>query len=494
MAAIVGTALALLAPAVADAATRYAAPGGTGPAATCPEADPCSLADAVEDPSVAASDEVIVAPGTYNESNTLLIDDDIYVHGAQGAPFDVSIVTSNSQGVWVDSPGATLSDLSITHTAGVGDGLLLLRGYAERVSSYSSGAFACTLGGSAPNEALIRDSVCFASGSGVAAAVRVSGTSSTYGTLINVTAQASGSGYGVTAFGTGGGTIQLTMKNTIARTSASPSYDVVADEGDGTTTVEVVASNSNYDTERELSAGGVASVTDPGSGTNQTAAPMLAPFQTVPQLPGSPTIDAGASDPLLGQFDLSGQLRTEGAAPDIGADEADGMPPTVTIDSGPSGATTDATPTFSFSSNEPGPFECRLDVGAFGACSGPGNTHTTTPLGDGTYTFEVRGSDGYNFAVAARTFRVDTTAPETDIVRGPRPRTRKKRAKFRFEADEPGATFECKLDRGAYRSCTSPVRFRNVARGRHRFFVKAIDAVGNEDSTPSRYRWRRTRG
>jgi hypothetical protein len=73
------------------------------------------------------------------------------------------------------------------------------------------------------------------------------------------------------------------------------------------------------------------------------------------------------------------------------------VPPETTIDSGPSGLTNDPTPTFTFSSNEPGStFECSLDTGiaAFGACSGPGASHTpASPLADGTYMFRVRATD-----------------------------------------------------------------------------------------------------
>jgi hypothetical protein len=63
-----------------------------------------------------------------------------------------------------------------------------------------------------------------------------------------------------------------------------------------------------------------------------------------------------------------------------------------TIDSGPSGATNDPTPTFGFSSTEAGSsFECRFDSGPFSPCSGPGDTHTPSgALADGPHTFAVR--------------------------------------------------------------------------------------------------------
>lgn len=70
---------------------------------------------------------------------------------------------------------------------------------------------------------------------------------------------------------------------------------------------------------------------------------------------------------------------------------SDTTPPETTITSGPSGPTTDSTPTFEFSSNEPGStLECRIDSGPFIPCTSP---FTTPPLGPGAHTFEVRATD-----------------------------------------------------------------------------------------------------
>ena len=73
----------------------------------------------------------------------------------------------------------------------------------------------------------------------------------------------------------------------------------------------------------------------------------------------------------------------------------DSAAPDTTITSGPTGTTTDSTPTFGFSSSEPSSsFECRFDSAAFAPCSGPGATHTpATALSVGAHTFEVRAID-----------------------------------------------------------------------------------------------------
>ncbi len=53
--------------------------------------------------------------------------------------------------------------------------------------------------------------------------------------------------------------------------------------------------------------------------------------------------------------------------------------------------------------------------------------------------------------------------------------------KVKFRSDEPGSTFECRLDRKKFKPCTSPKRYRNLRDGKHRVFVLATDPAGNED-------------
>jgi hypothetical protein len=84
----------------------------------------------------------------------------------------------------------------------------------------------------------------------------------------------------------------------------------------------------------------------------------------------------------------------------------------------------------------------------------------------------------------------DTDPPETTIIKGPRKRTRSTKARFEFESDEAGATFECSLDDKPARPCKSPKKFEHVKRGRHRFSVAATDQAFNADATPATYRWK----
>jgi Ca2+-binding RTX toxin-like protein len=99
-------------------------------------------------------------------------------------------------------------------------------------------------------------------------------------------------------------------------------------------------------------------------------------------------------------------------------DENDGLlyemhlestPPETTITSGPPSATNDPTPTFGFSSSESNSsFECKVDSGAYAACSSPS---TVAHVADGTHTFSVRAMDevgNVDPSPATRTFTVRT--------------------------------------------------------------------------------------
>ncbi|HET6998638.1 MAG TPA: calcium-binding protein [Solirubrobacterales bacterium] len=65
----------------------------------------------------------------------------------------------------------------------------------------------------------------------------------------------------------------------------------------------------------------------------------------------------------------------------------------------------------------------------------------------------------------------------------------RRRVVVRFTASEPGATFQCKLDRKQYRACVSP-RVYSLTRGSHAIRIRAIDAAGNADRTPATVRVR----
>jgi hypothetical protein len=81
-------------------------------------------------------------------------------------------------------------------------------------------------------------------------------------------------------------------------------------------------------------------------------------------------------------------------------------------------------------------------------------------------------------------------APQTFLRHKPPKRTHDRTPTFRFAADEPGASFQCKLDRKPFRSCRSPYTTKRLTIGSHVFKVRARDDSGKLDPTPASYRFR----
>jgi spore coat protein CotH len=68
--------------------------------------------------------------------------------------------------------------------------------------------------------------------------------------------------------------------------------------------------------------------------------------------------------------------------------------------------------------------------------------------------------------------------PEAVILATPRRRGGDRTPTFRFSADAEGASFQCKLDARPFRPCFSPVTLPRLARGAHRFQVRAVSPLG----------------
>jgi hypothetical protein len=80
----------------------------------------------------------------------------------------------------------------------------------------------------------------------------------------------------------------------------------------------------------------------------------------------------------------------------------------------------------------------------------------------------------------------DTSSPQAQITKGPKDKTRKKRATFEFAGADARAvaSFQCSLDGGAFATCTSPHTVK-VKKGKHTFQVRAVDDVGNVGTAAS---------
>jgi CSLREA domain-containing protein len=84
----------------------------------------------------------------------------------------------------------------------------------------------------------------------------------------------------------------------------------------------------------------------------------------------------------------------------------------------------------------------------------------------------------------------DAKPPETTILKGPKAKSKKRMAKFRFSSDEAGSTFQCKLDRKPVKRCGSPKKYKGLKVGKHVFRVWATDAAGNKDPTPAKKKFK----
>ena len=353
----IAVSVALVAAPAQAATTRYAAPSGAD--TDCTQPAPCSVERAVE--WAGNGDTIEVGAGIYfvGLDNIVATATGLTVEGP--SPQNKPIISGLESNVLTMSNGGTVRDLELRAAGGGGSAFGINGGVAERLDVRSEGS-ACSVGGGAT----LRDSVCYASGSGVAGVL----VSSSSALLANVTAIAPGTNSAGLSVG-GGGTV--TGTNVIAQGG----FRAALANGAGST---ITLDHSDYATEYEASGG---AVTNPGSGTNITAPPVFvdASVQDYRQDVGSPTIDAGAASPSIGSFDLEGDARTLGPAPDIGADErvppvvtppADTAPPETTIDKGPRKKGKSKKATFEFSSSETGStFTCRVDKKAEAPCTSP---------------------------------------------------------------------------------------------------------------------------
>jgi Bacterial Ig domain/Bacterial Ig-like domain/Right handed beta helix region len=199
---------------------------------------------------------------------------------------------------------------------------------------------------------------------------------------------------------------------------------------------------------------------------------------------GPHTFSVRATDPA-GNTDASPATFTWTINP-----PADTTPPDTTITSGPSGPTNDATPTFAFSSSEPGStFACRVDSNAYAACT---SAWTTPAMSDGGHTVSVRATDAAgntDASPATRSFTVDTVAPQTTITSSPPAVSLSGTGDVAFTVNESGATSQCRLDGGAWAACTSPYHVSGLGIGSHTVDVRSTDAAGNVESPGASASW-----
>ena len=81
----------------------------------------------------------------------------------------------------------------------------------------------------------------------------------------------------------------------------------------------------------------------------------------------------------------------------------------------------------------------------------------------------------------------DKTPPQTFFNSGPGSRTTDATPRFTFSSNEKKSRFVCKLDGKRFSPCSSPKTLKPLSRGRHGFYVRAIDPSANKDPTAAAY-------
>lgn len=192
----------------------------------------------------------------------------------------------------------------------------------------------------------------------------------------------------------------------------------------------------------------------------------------------------------------------------------DETPPETAILSKPSDPSTSPVAAFTYSSNESGStFQCKLDSGNFSGCPASGVSYSG--LGEGPHSFQVRAIDpshnvdpspaGYSFQVvlsgstptggagATTAPRPKAQAPNTTIAKASS-RIRDRTPTFRFSSSsKSGASFQCKLDGGPFRSCRSPYTTKKLSLGSHLLQVRAV-AGGTSDPSPAKFSFKIVKG
>jgi hypothetical protein len=257
---------------------------------------------------------VIVTPGSYKPSAEVTIERAIDLGGQAGAA--VPTIQLALEPVRITNPGATVHDLRIELLGPtMAHALSIEAGTVERVytlAGESSGACEILSG-------ILRDSVCWNSFSGVT----VGTSAGPDPVLVNDTTAS------IYVLAGAGVHTSVEVRNVIAQ-AASPGRSDLNVDSSTEGSVSIVLSHSNFSTvDTSLSGGMTYSYTQPGTNGNQTAEPLFVnpAAGDLHEAPGSPTIDAGASDPLMGGLDLDRSPRAQppcvGGAPtpDIGAYE-----------------------------------------------------------------------------------------------------------------------------------------------------------------------------
>jgi len=168
----------------------------------------------------------------------------------------------------------------------------------------------------------------------------------------------------------------------------------------------------------------------------------------------------------------------------------DSNTPDTLIISKPANLTNSIEASFEFSCSEANCiFTCKLDDGAYQACTSPQDYAT---LGAGGHTFHVKAVDvagNEDTTPASYSWTIDVTKPQTTITQKPQSYTNALQATFMFECSETVCSFECNLDSAGFAPCSFIKTYTGLQVGSHTLEARATDASGNTDDSPASYTW-----
>ncbi len=165
-----------------------------------------------------------------------------------------------------------------------------------------------------------------------------------------------------------------------------------------------------------------------------------------------------------------------------------GAGPEALILTGPSDRTADRDVALTFESSVPkSTYSTRLDGGRWSAWHRtPSASYPDLSVGKHVVQVRAKSPSGAVGAAQKAPFVVDLTDPQTSFAGDKKAATvLDPSSAIRFGSSKSRSTYRCKVDKGAYRTCTSPYVVGGMGAGKHQLSVQATDSAGNVDASPA---------
>ena len=285
--------------------------------------------------------------------------------------------------------------------------------------------------------------------------------------------------------------------------SQTPHLSAVSDDGSLAffTTKERLTVDDNFSGETDVyahSETGTRLVSVGNSGELQLGPPapgLTAVNPTSPNVSTEPLIlgeaEPGTAIKIYPTADCSGAVVATGSAAElkspgikavVKANSTTTFHATATNSSGDTSGCSSTSVTYTQQSTPPPPPE--EEQGGGGGTGGGGGGSGSG--GDGSGSGSGGGSSGGGSGEAIKIGNVIYVAPLTRITFGPASKTHSRRPVFRFidTTEQPNTQFFCKIDRKAWKGCSSPYRPKRLKPGKHVFVVKGRSVAGQWEKHP----------